>query len=69
MSDIESVLTCPHCGFQMLEEITTQFCQLEYECEACHKMIETPPGECCVYCVYGSVRCASSNHSDSSSAS
>ena len=35
----------------------TDACQWRYECEQCHAMLRPKPGDCCVYCSYGSVPC------------
>ena len=32
-------------------------CQWLYECEACHEILRPEPGECCVFCSYGTVPC------------
>ena len=56
---LESVLTCPHCGFAKLETMPTDACQFFYECEQCKAVLRPLPGDCCVYCSYGSVPCPS----------
>ncbi|WP_296643021.1 GDCCVxC domain-containing (seleno)protein [Thiobacillus sp. 65-1402] len=52
-----SVLTCPHCGFAKQEVMPVDACQWFYECEHCHQLLRPKPGDCCVYCSYGSVPC------------
>jgi hypothetical protein len=52
-----SQLTCPSCGFQKMETMRTDACQFFYECENCHELLRPKPGDCCVYCSYGSVKC------------
>jgi hypothetical protein len=32
-------------------------CQWFYECEACRALLKPKPGDCCVFCSYGSVPC------------
>lgn len=54
---LESMLTCPHCGYQKLETMPTDSCQWFYECSHCHTVLKPKPGDCCVYCSYGSVLC------------
>lgn len=54
---IESVLTCPVCGHARLEIMPTDACQWYYACEACHALLRPKPGDCCVFCSYGSVPC------------
>ena len=53
----QSVLTCPHCGFRKAEAMPTNACQFFYECTGCHEVLRPQPGDCCVFCSYGSVRC------------
>lgn len=52
-----SVLTCPACGHVKAETMPTDACQWYYQCEACHTLLKPKPGDCCVYCSYGSVPC------------
>lgn len=52
-----STLTCPHCGHSQTEQMPTDACQWFYECTACHTLLRPKPGDCCVYCSYGSVPC------------
>ena len=54
---LESLLTCPQCGFAKLETMPTDSCQFFYECEQCKTVLRPLPGDCCVYCSYGSVPC------------
>lgn len=54
---LESVLTCQHCGYAKQETMPTNACQFYYECPACHALLRPKPGECCVFCSFGSVLC------------
>ena len=54
---LESVLTCPHCGHAKRETMPTDACQFFYECENCKAVLRPRPGDCCVFCSYGSVKC------------
>jgi hypothetical protein len=54
---LESVLTCPQCGFAASEVMPTDACQFFYECRRCHVVLRPRPGDCCVFCSYGSVKC------------
>ena len=54
---LESVLTCPHCGFAKQETMPTDACQWFYECSHCHAVLKPKAGNCCVFCAFGSVRC------------
>jgi len=54
---LDSVLTCPRCGFAKAENMPTDACQFYYECESCKALLRPKPGDCCVFCSYGSVKC------------
>ena len=54
---LESVLTCPRCGFAKSETMPTDACQFYYECTNCHALLRPNAGDCCVYCSFGSVKC------------
>ena len=56
---LDSVLTCPHCGFATRETMPTDACLFFYECSHCKTMLRPTSGDCCVFCSYGSVRCPS----------
>ncbi|MGU7776083.1 GDCCVxC domain-containing (seleno)protein [Burkholderia sp. MR1-5-21] len=60
---LESVLTCPHCGFSRQETMPVDTCQFFYECHGCKALLRPRPGDCCVFCSYGSVRCPSKQQS------
>lgn len=53
----ESVVTCPMCGFSRAERMPVDACQWFYECSHCHALLRPKPGDCCVFCSYGSVAC------------
>ncbi|MFZ3155428.1 GDCCVxC domain-containing (seleno)protein [Pseudomonas sp.] len=54
---LESVLTCPHCGFAQRENMPTDACQFYYECPHCKTLLRAKQGDCCVFCSFGSVSC------------
>lgn len=54
---LESTITCPYCGHQKTETMPTDACQWFYECEQCHQLLKPKPGDCCVFCSYGTVPC------------
>ena len=54
---LDSVLTCPHCGHQQQERMPTDACQWYYECPGCATLLRPKPGDCCVFCSYGTVPC------------
>lgn len=54
---LDSVITCPHCGRQATERMPTDACQFFYECRGCGARLRPKPGDCCVFCSFGSVKC------------
>ncbi|HYR07148.1 MAG TPA: GDCCVxC domain-containing (seleno)protein [Longimicrobium sp.] len=54
---LRSVLTCPYCGTKAEETMPEDACQFFYECGGCGKLLRPKPGDCCVFCSYGSVPC------------
>lgn len=56
---LESVLTCPYCGFAKPETMPTDACQFYYECRNCKTVLRPNPVDCCVFCSFGSVKCPS----------
>lgn len=53
----ESILTCPQCGARAAERMPTDACLFFWNCPACAARIRAKPGDCCVFCSYGSVVC------------
>jgi hypothetical protein len=54
---LESMITCPLCGFQRLEIMPIDACLYFYECLGCKALLKPKQGDCCVFCSYGSVKC------------
>jgi len=54
---LESVITCPHCATAKAEVMPTDACQFFYICNGCGTKLKPKPGDCCVFCSYGSVPC------------
>jgi hypothetical protein len=54
---LESTLICPACGHQATEVMPTDACLFFYDCAACGALLKPRPGDCCVFCSYGSVPC------------
>ncbi|HCO82190.1 MAG TPA: hypothetical protein DIT95_01475 [Arenibacter sp.] len=54
-----STITCPKCGHQEEVQMPTTACQFFYECENCKQTLKPNPGDCCVFCSYGTVSCPS----------
>ena len=52
-----STITCPQCGTAKAETMSTDACQFFYKCTGCGEMLKPKPGDCCVFCSYGSVPC------------
>lgn len=52
-----SVLTCPACGVSSPEEMPEDRCVVRYVCAACGEELRPDPGDCCVFCTYGSRPC------------
>lgn len=59
---LESTLTCPHCGHAETEIMPTDACQFFYEGKGCGTLLKPKPGDCCVFCSYGSVKCPPIQH-------
>lgn len=54
---LESVITCPACGEASRESMPTDACLFFYDCPHCGARLKPKPGDCCVFCSYGSVPC------------
>jgi len=54
---LESVITCPNCGVSKTETMPTDACLFFYDCTGCGELLQPKPGDCCVFCSYGSVPC------------
>lgn len=54
---VASTITCPTCGTSKDEMMRTNACQFFYECMGCGTLLRPKPGDCCVFCSYGSVPC------------
>lgn len=59
MSDIilNNTITCPECGASADETMPEDACQYFWKCPECEAVIKPKPGDCCVYCSYGEVKC------------
>jgi hypothetical protein len=54
---VESIITCPWCGHQETELMPENACRFFYDCKGCGEHLMPKPGDCCVFCSYGSVPC------------
>ncbi|MGH6981883.1 MAG: GDCCVxC domain-containing (seleno)protein [Stellaceae bacterium] len=52
-----STLTCPHCRATSQETMPENACVHFHRCAGCGAMLRPKPGDCCVFCSYGSVPC------------
>jgi hypothetical protein len=59
MSDVltQSTLTCPECGARTTAEMPQDACQFFFDCPSCAAVLRPEPGDCCVWCSYGTVPC------------
>ncbi|RXR25199.1 GDCCVxC domain-containing (seleno)protein [Sphingobium fluviale] len=53
----ESALRCPVCGVVKVETMPTDACWYFYDCSGCGVVLKPKPGDCCVFCSYGTVPC------------
>lgn len=54
---LASTLTCPRCGGVSVESMPTDACLFFWDCPTCGARLKPKPGDCCVFCGYGSVPC------------
>jgi len=54
---LRSTITCPKCGSVKDETMPTDACLWFYVCEGCKTIFCPKPGDCCVFCSYGTVKC------------
>ena len=55
--ELISTICCPNCGREATEEMPTNACTYFYECAGCKARLKPLPGDCCVFCSYGTVKC------------
>jgi hypothetical protein len=54
-----SMIHCPTCGHEQLEHTPLDSYLIRYTCSACGQELRPLPGDCCVFCSYGSTPCPS----------
>ncbi|HET9942846.1 MAG TPA: GDCCVxC domain-containing (seleno)protein [Terriglobia bacterium] len=54
---MELLKTCPECLHGSIEIIPTDSRLYFYECKQCKIVMRPKPGDCCVFCSYGTVPC------------
>ncbi|MDE3253000.1 MAG: hypothetical protein KGO92_09335 [Bacteroidota bacterium] len=59
---LESLITCPHCQHTSKERMPENACTYFYTCTHCGQLLKPKPGDCCVFCSYGSVPCPPVQH-------
>jgi uncharacterized membrane protein YdjX (TVP38/TMEM64 family) len=52
-----STISCPSCGHRESVEMPVDACQYFYDCKGCGNRLRPKPGDCCVFCSYGTVPC------------
>ncbi|MGO9769763.1 MAG: GDCCVxC domain-containing (seleno)protein [Roseiarcus sp.] len=52
-----STITCPVCGHEASETMSTDSCQYFYQCTGCKTVLKPKAGDCCVFCSYGDTPC------------
>jgi len=52
-----STITCPLCGGKTTELMPANACWYVYTCGHCGAILRPRPGDCCVFCSYGTVPC------------
>ena len=57
MTEERSTITCPVCGHRATERMPVDACQFFYDCRGCGALLRPKPGDCCVFCSYGTVPC------------
>ncbi len=50
-------ITCPYCGHRQTEDMPSDACLFFYSCAGCGTVLRPKPGDCCVFCSYGSAPC------------
>jgi hypothetical protein len=54
---LESIITCPVCGFRRAETMPVDACVVYWECPRCKALVRPKPGDCCVYCSFATMPC------------
>ncbi len=54
---LQSTLTCPHCGHRSTLDMPTDACLFFHECAGCGELLRPKAGDCCVFCSWGDVPC------------
>lgn len=59
MAEIQmrSILICPRCDHAEEMDMPSDACLWFHPCTGCGAVLRPKPGDCCVFCSYGTVRC------------
>lgn len=49
---LNSIITCPKCGFKKEEQMSELACQYFYECTKCKTRLKAKKGDCCVFAAW-----------------
>ena len=52
-----SEIRCPYCDHRETEQMPVDACQWFYDCKGCGRLLKPKPGDCCVFCSYGTIAC------------
>lgn len=52
-----STIACPVCGHRESIKMPLDACQYFYDCRGCGSRLRPKPGDCCVFCSYGTAPC------------
>ncbi|BAZ93574.1 phosphomannomutase [Thiohalobacter thiocyanaticus] len=55
--EYRSTLTCPECGHRETLTMPDNYCLWYHECSGCAALLRPRPGDCCLFCSYGTVPC------------
>jgi len=57
MTGLRSTIRCSECGHEATETMPVDACQYFYDCPNCAALLRPKPGDCCVFCSYGTAPC------------
>ena len=52
-----TTIRCPACSVTSAAIMPTTACMFFWDCPACDVVVRPKPGDCCVFCSYGSQPC------------
>ncbi len=55
--ELQTTIVCPVCGHEEVETMPTDACIFFYDCRECRAVLRPKPGDCCVFCSFGTVPC------------